>query len=55
MDSQNKFYFFIQILSIILFIPFVFLSMTISLILSTINNFFHPEDLKEEEIKNKDQ
>lgn len=55
MDSQNKFYFFIQIFFIILFIPFVVLSMTISLILSAINAFFHLENSKEEEIKNKDK
>ena len=50
MDLQNKFYLFLQIIFIILFIPFVVLSILISLIMTTINNFFHP---KEDEDQNK--
>jgi len=49
MDLQNKVYFIIQLLFILLFIPFILLSMLISLIKTTINNFFHQEN--EEEIK----
>lgn len=50
MDLQNKIYLIIQIISVILFIPFIVVSMIVSFILTTINSFFHP---KEDEDQNK--
>lgn len=44
MDIQNKVYLIFQIFFVILFIPFVAISMLVSLILTTINGLFHHQE-----------
>jgi hypothetical protein len=44
MDLQNKVYLVFQVFFVILFIPFIAVSMLLSLILTTINGFFHQQE-----------
>jgi hypothetical protein len=48
MDLQNKIYILIQIFFIIIFIPFMVVSMLLSLIVKTIHAFFYLDEEENE-------
>lgn len=55
MDLQNKFYLLIQIFFIILFIPFMLISMLLSLIMTTIHSIFQLDEEENENINKSDK